>query len=222
MEIMGRGPGLGFSRIDSESLDREFSTTGKAVSAMTLAKRQLPASRPFLDWGAARTLFDPPRRTAHGADSPEISTPEFFNALETLAPHIFVLSMASPDLLVCQAAGRTAQAFLGSDAKGKKFYDLWTEASQKKLRRYFAVSARTHRAFRALSASRPTAIKPDRCTLFIPTIGADGAANRFIAITLRTGMHAPAMQPREIAHLHHIDFLQTQIPGEEKTSQSSV
>jgi len=132
------------------------------------------------------------------------------------------LSMASPELLVCQAAGRAALAFLGSDAKGKNFYDLWTEASQEKLRRYFVVSARNHRAFRALSASRPTAIKPDRCTLFIPAFGADDADKRFIAITLRTRSRAPGSQRRDIAHLHHIDFLQTQSPGEEKTSQPPV
>ena len=189
---------------------------------MTLAKRQLPTSRPFLDWGAAPTLFGPSRRAVDHANSPEISAPEFFNALETLAPHIFVLSMASPNLLVCQAAGRAALAFLGSDAKGKNFYDLWTEASQEKLRRYFVVSARNHRAFRALSASRPTAIKPDRCTLFIPAFGADDADKRFIAITLRTRSRAPGSQRRDIARLHHIDFLQTQSPGEEKTSQPPV
>jgi hypothetical protein len=157
---------------------------------------------------------------APDANSPEISTPDLFNALETLAPHIFVLSMACPDVLVCQAAGRAAQAFLGSDARGKKFYDLWTEASQKILRRYFAIAARKHRAFCALSSSRPAAIKPDRRTFFIPAPGIDGADKRFFAITLRTGMRAPAMKSHDTAHLHHIGFLQTQIPGEEKTSQS--
>lgn len=187
---------------------------------MTFARRQLPASRPFPASGATHTLFGLARRMAHDANSPEISTPDLFNALETLAPHIFVLSMASPDLLVCQAAGRAAQAFLGSDAKGKTFYELWTEASQKKLRRYFAISARKHRAFCALSSSRPTVITPDRFTLFIPAFGTDGAHKRFFAITLRTARRTPGVKPRDIAHLHHIDFLQTQIPGEKKTSRS--
>jgi hypothetical protein len=187
---------------------------------MTLARRQSPASRPRPAHGATHALFGAARRAEEGEDSPEISRHDLFGAMEKLAPHIFVLLMAGSDALVCQAAGRAARTFLGPDAKGKDFYGLWTEASQKILRRYFAISARKHRAFSALSSSRPNPAMADRCTLFIPASGDDSSEKRFVAITFRTERRAVGARPPGMAHLRQIAFFPTGIAGEEKTSQS--
>jgi hypothetical protein len=187
---------------------------------MTLARRRLPASRPALDRGATHAPFRSIRPKIHDGSGPEILGPDPIGAVERLAPHIFVLSMASPDLLICQAAGRTARIFLGLDAKGKNFHDLWTEASQKTLRRYFTISARKHRAFFALSSSRPSATVLESCTLFVPGCSADNIGKRFIAITFRIGRRAPGVKSPDRMHLHHAAFFQAQATGEEKTSQS--
>jgi hypothetical protein len=186
---------------------------------MTLARRQMPASRPHPGPGATAALFGPVHRALQGEESPEISRHDLFDVLQKLAPHIFVLLMDSSDAPVCQAAGRAARTFLGPDAKGKKFYGLWTETSQKNLRRYFSISARNRRAFCALSSSHPNPANADRCTLFIPAFSGDGSERRFIAITFRTQRRTPT--PPGMAHLRQIAFFPTGIAGEEKTSQST-
>jgi hypothetical protein len=190
-----------------------------AAPAMTLARRQSPASRPHPGQGATAALFGPVRRALQGEDSPEISKHDLFDAIQKLAPHIFVLLMDSSDAVVCQAAGRAARTFLGPDAKGKKFYGLWTETSQKNLRRYFAISARKRRAFCAMSSSHPNPATADRCTLFIPAFSDDSSERRFIAITFRTQRRTPGAP--SMVHLRQIAFFPTRTAGEEKTSQST-
>jgi hypothetical protein len=173
---------------------------------MTFVRRQIPASWQHPGRGATDALFASIRHTVQGEDHPEIPRVDVFDVMERLAPHIFVLLMVDPGLLVCQAAGRAAQTLLGPDAQGKKFYDLWTEPSQKKLRHYFTISARMHHAFCALSSSRPTVGVPERCTLFIPAFGADGVGKRYIAVTYHTAKRAPDAKPLNTAHLHRITF----------------
>jgi hypothetical protein len=185
---------------------------------MTLARRRSPASRPPLN-GSAHAILSLIRHKIHDGSSARIPPPDPCAAMERLARYLFVLSMASPDLLICQAAGRTAQNFLGLDAKGKNFHDLWTDRSQKTLRRYFSISARKHRAFFTLSSSLPSVTTLERCTLFVPACSTS-SDKRFMAITFRIGERALGVKSADRSHLHHAAFFQVQTTGEEKTSQS--
>src|SRR5579863_5225945 len=100
-------------------------------------------------------------------------------AVESLAPHIFILERDETGPPIYDHAGCGVQLVIGSDPRGKTFYDYWSTEARAALESCFAIAAKRHLAFRLFSIglqSKAPAMEVE--TTLIPVTAADAGKSR--------------------------------------------
>jgi len=130
-------------------------------------------------------------------------------AIECLAPHIFILEQNETGPPIYSHAGCAIRHTIGSDPRGKVFYDYWNAEARGSLERYFDLSAAGHLAFRLFSLGQwAKNVAMEFETTLVPMTVADTTKRQFVGLSLMSGdQPIKAELNSQIQHLKNIAFL---------------
>jgi hypothetical protein len=130
-------------------------------------------------------------------------------AIERLAPHMFILERNETGPPIYSHVGCAIRHIIGSDPRGKVFYDYWDAEAREALESCFDLSAAGHLAFRLFSLGRwAQNVAMEFETTLVPVTMADAIKRRFVGLSLMTGDRpVKAKTNSQIQHLKNIAFL---------------
>jgi hypothetical protein len=136
-------------------------------------------------------------------------------AIECLAPHIFILEQNETGPPIYSHAGCAIRHTIGSDPRGKVFYDYWNAEARRSLEHYFDLSAAGHLAFRLFSLGQwAKNVAMEFETTLIPMTAADATKRQFVGLSLMSGdQPVKAKLNNQIQHLKNIAFLSSTRAG---------
>jgi hypothetical protein len=130
-------------------------------------------------------------------------------AIEWLAPYIFILERDETGPPIYGHAGCAIQDVIGSNPRGKVFYDYWKTGARGALESYFDISAKNHLAFRLISIGpRSKTLAVEFETTLIPVTTADTRKSQFVGISLVHGGRPAKTEPdNQLQHLQNVAFV---------------
>ena len=130
-------------------------------------------------------------------------------AIEYLAPHIFILERNETGPPIYSHAGCAIRHTIGSDPRGKVFYDYWNAEARGALERCFDLSAADHLAFRLFSLGQwAKNVAMEFETTLVPVTVADAIKKQFVGLSLMSGDRpVRAKLNSQIQHLKNVAFL---------------
>ena len=109
-------------------------------------------------------------------------------AIECLAPHIFILERDETGPPIYSHVGCAIRHIIGSDPRGKVFYDYWNAEACGALEHCFDLSAAGHLAFRLFSLGQwAKNVAMEFETTLVPVSVTDTIKRQFVGLSLMSG-----------------------------------
>jgi hypothetical protein len=136
-------------------------------------------------------------------------------AIECLAPYAFILERDEMGPPIYSHIGCAVPDVIGSDPRGKIFYDYWSEDARQKLESYFNGSAENNLAFRLLAIAQMSKnLTVEVETTLIPVTAADAGKRQFVGISLaRHGLSTKAGLSSRLQQLQNAAFVHDEPRG---------